>query len=505
MPIPAYRAKQSTNTTGTGTIVLAAAETNARNFSAAYGASSRRIMYAISWSTGFEIGLGDFDGGTPGNLTRATVLASSNAGALVTLPAGTKDVFAVFDPAAREVVSISGTATLALADLGNAVVFTGASAATLNLPAVATAPTGSGWMIRNAGTAALTIDPSGAETINSAATLVLQAGQAAFIFDGGAAWECIIAGGTAIGAALLAALNSAAVADLASAAPVDIASAATTDIGAATSPNVRITGTTGITSLGTVAAGTRRFLAFAAALTLTHNATSLILPGAANITTAAGDTAVARSLGSGNWVIESFARAAGLPIGQIATSRVLGRRSAGAGAIEDIPVGNDSASISLGINRGTELATTSGTEKDFTGIPAGVRRITVMLDQVSTNGASNLTVRLGSSGGIVATGYDGIVGYGDSGVTGAWAVISTGFDIYNGGAGDVNDGIMMLVNQSGNLWRCTYGGFLTTPAKYSTRTNGRVSLSGALTQLRLTTTAGTPTFDLGAVNIMWEF
>ena len=196
MPIPAFRAKQSTDTTGTaGTIVLNAAGTNARSFAAAFGASSRRIIYAISWASGFEIGYGDFDGGTPGNLTRATVVASSNADALVTLPAGTKDVFAVFDPGAREVLSISGTTTLALADLGNAVVFTGASAATLNLPAIATTPTGSGWMVRNAGTAALTIDPSGAETINGAATLVLQAGQAAFIFDGGAAWQCVTAGG----------------------------------------------------------------------------------------------------------------------------------------------------------------------------------------------------------------------------------------------------------------------------------------------------------------------
>jgi hypothetical protein len=203
MPIPAFRAKQSTDTSGTGTLVLNAAATNARSFNAAFGASARRIMYCISWATGFEIGYGDFDGGTPGSLTRATVLASSNAGSLVTLPAGTKDVFAVFDPAAREVISISATATLALADLGNAVVFTGASAATLNLPAIATVPTGSGWMIRNAGTAALTIDPNGAETINNAATLVLQAGQAAFIFDGGAAWQCIIAGGTAAGLSLL--------------------------------------------------------------------------------------------------------------------------------------------------------------------------------------------------------------------------------------------------------------------------------------------------------------
>jgi microcystin-dependent protein len=194
MPIPAYRAKQSTNTTGTGTLVLNAAEANARNFSAAYGASSRRIMYCISWPTGFEIGYGDFDGGTPGSLTRATVLASSNAGALVTLPAGTKDVFAVFDPAAREVISISATATLALADLGNAVVFTGSSAATLNLPAVATVPNGAGWLIRNAGSAALTIDPNASETINGLSVLVLPPGMTAEALRNGAGWTAMIHG-----------------------------------------------------------------------------------------------------------------------------------------------------------------------------------------------------------------------------------------------------------------------------------------------------------------------
>lgn len=194
MPILPYRAKQSTNTTGTGTIVLNAADTNARNFSAAYGASSRRILYMIAWQTGYEFGLGDFDGGTPGNLTRATVLASSNAGALVTLPAGTKDVFAVFDPAAREVISISATATLALADLGNAVVFAGSTAATLNLPAVATVPNGAGWLIRNAGSAALTIDPAGSETVNGLTTLVVPLGMTAEVLRNGAGWTAMIHG-----------------------------------------------------------------------------------------------------------------------------------------------------------------------------------------------------------------------------------------------------------------------------------------------------------------------
>jgi microcystin-dependent protein len=194
MPIPAFRAKQSTDTAGTGTLVLNAAATNARSFNAAFGASARRIMYCISWSTGFEIGYGDFDGGTPGSLTRATVLASSNAGSLVTLPAGTKDVFAVFEPAAREVVAISGTATLALADLGNTVVFSGASAATLNLPAVATVPNGAGWLIRNAGSTALTIDPNASETINGLSVLVLPPGMTAEALRNGAGWTAMIHG-----------------------------------------------------------------------------------------------------------------------------------------------------------------------------------------------------------------------------------------------------------------------------------------------------------------------
>ncbi|MBL7997590.1 MAG: hypothetical protein JNL32_03015 [Candidatus Kapabacteria bacterium] len=94
----------------------------------------------------------------------------------------------------------------------------------------------------------------------------------------------------------------------------DVASATTADIGAAASENVRITGTTTITGLGTAAAGTKRRVRFAGALTLTHNATSLILPGAANITTAANDCAFFVSLGSGNWICTDYQRASGAAV-----------------------------------------------------------------------------------------------------------------------------------------------------------------------------------------------
>ncbi len=87
-----------------------------------------------------------------------------------------------------------------------------------------------------------------------------------------------------------------------------IPSAATVNIGASTSLAVQITGTMTIASLGT-AANKLRFVRFAGALTLTHNAASLILLGGASRTTAAGDVGVYRSDAGGNWrEIVLFAR-----------------------------------------------------------------------------------------------------------------------------------------------------------------------------------------------------
>ncbi len=92
---------------------------------------------------------------------------------------------------------------------------------------------------------------------------------------------------------------------------VSLASAATVNIGAAAANAITITGTTTITAFDSIASGAIRVLTFAGALTLTHNATSLILPGGANILTAAGDVAVMLSLGSGNWRCIAYQRASG--------------------------------------------------------------------------------------------------------------------------------------------------------------------------------------------------
>lgn len=95
----------------------------------------------------------------------------------------------------------------------------------------------------------------------------------------------------------------------------NIASATTTDLGMVTSHNANITGTTTITSFGSSAAATSPFyqISFASSLLLTYNATSLLLPGNANIQTQAGDQALTEYLGSGNWQIVQYQRQAVAP------------------------------------------------------------------------------------------------------------------------------------------------------------------------------------------------
>jgi len=109
-----------------------------------------------------------------------------------------------------------------------------------------------------------------------------------------------------------------------------IASATTTDLGSVLSQAVTVSGTTTITGLGSSApTGAVKFVVFSGALTLTHNATSLIIPGAANITTAAGDCMTVQHEGSGNWRVLKYERADAHP-------RVAGQTTIASGTTTDL-------------------------------------------------------------------------------------------------------------------------------------------------------------------------
>ena len=95
------RVKETTTTTGTGTITLNGALTGFQSFSAV--GNGNTTYYAISDPTNgsWEVGLGTYtSAGT--TLSRTTILSSSNAGSLVNFTAGTKDVFVTY-PSSKSV------------------------------------------------------------------------------------------------------------------------------------------------------------------------------------------------------------------------------------------------------------------------------------------------------------------------------------------------------------------------------------------------------------------
>lgn len=158
-------------------------------------------------------------------------------------------------------------------------------------------------------------------------------------------------------------------------------------------------------------------------------------------------------------------------------------------------------SANVPLVQGTAQNTTSGTAIDFTGIPSWAKRITVSFQGVSTNGTSAVIVQLGTSGGVVTSGYLGMCTTANAGSQTAY---SSGF-IWNNvvAATDIGHGTMTLTNLSGNNWVETglFCGSNATNARYGA---GSIALAGALTQVRLTTANGTDAFDAGSVNLLWE-
>jgi len=147
----------------------------------------------------------------------------------------------------------------------------------------------------------------------------------------------------------------------------------------------------------------------------------------------------------------------------------------------------------------TSQASTSGTSIDFTGLPAWVKRITVMFQGVSTSGTTRVQIQLGS-GSVQTSGYSGQ----SANIGGTTSTFSAGFIVSeNIIATDVRYGTVVLTLLGSNAW--TEMG-ITAIASASTPTSsaGAVTLGGTLDRIRITTVNGTDTFDAGSVNILYE-
>lgn len=152
----------------------------------------------------------------------------------------------------------------------------------------------------------------------------------------------------------------------------------------------------------------------------------------------------------------------------------------------------------------TAQASTSGTSIDFTSIPAWAKRITVMLNGVSTSGTSLLQVQLGTSGGgVITTGYAATtMSFSTTAV--ATANVTSGFVVSNTNvAADAWHGSMSIALVGSNAWVAN-GSFGRVGTPYGGVTAGSLSLGAVLDRIRVTTVNGTDTFDAGSINILYE-
>lgn len=146
----ADRVRETTATTGTGTVTLAGAITGFQSFAAIGNGNTTYYTIAGQGTNEWEVGIGTYtSSGT--TLSRDTVLASSNSGSLVSFSAGTKDVFCDY-PAGRAVVGGMGYIENAATITVSSTINTGSNAisggpVTIASGVSVTVPSGSTWTV----------------------------------------------------------------------------------------------------------------------------------------------------------------------------------------------------------------------------------------------------------------------------------------------------------------------------------------------------------------------
>jgi hypothetical protein len=141
---------------------------------------------------------------------------------------------------------------------------------------------------------------------------------------------------------------------------------------------------------------------------------------------------------------------------------------------------------------------------DFTSIPSWVKRITIMLQGVSTASTGSVIFRIGTGGTPATTGYTSVLtnAFGTNSVNTTSS--TAGFILGGAVATYAYSGNIFITNLTSNIWCCS--GLICNPTTlaYTGQMAGSVSIGGTLDIVRMTTVGGTDRFDAGNINILYE-
>jgi len=146
------------------------------------------------------------------------------------------------------------------------------------------------------------------------------------------------------------------------------------------------------------------------------------------------------------------------------------------------------------LNIATTVAATSGQAINFTGIPSTANRIMLLFRGVTLSANQNIRVFLGTSSGLVTSGYLGTSGYG------AGADDRTDSWVWYPANGTLS-GVMTICHMGGNIY--VQGHSSKYNANNTSFGGGDVAVGGVVDRLGIDT-SGNATFSAGAINIMFD-
>lgn len=152
-----------------------------------------------------------------------------------------------------------------------------------------------------------------------------------------------------------------------------------------------------------------------------------------------------------------------------------------------------------GVTLGTAVSLTTQTSIDYTGLPSGIKRLTISFQGVSTNGTDRWLVQIGNAT-FTTTGYAGQVNSG-AGV----AANSSGFEINNNVVAANNHSGQIVITKVDTNTYAQLGVVASQTGSNSLATSGgSIALGAELERVRITTTGGTNQFDAGKINVAYE-
>ena len=469
--VTADRTADTTTTVGTSPLVVSGtAPVGSRTFSAVMSVGDT-CYYSAQHRTlnEWEVGLATYS--SANTLTRTTVYSSSNSGSAVTFSAGTKDVF----------ITMAAARSLQLDAAGNVTPSVGGGSYTRT---TFTATAG-----QTSFSATYTVNyvevylngillNSADYTATTGTTVVLAAAAAAGDIVDVVAFN--ITGFTG-GVTVTGTPASGQIATWTGSTSVQgttILPTANGGLGAALSPTT--VGNTIFTSDGTNWSSTQKIVRGTSVSTVATSFTASI----------SGTTMTVTAVASGTIAVGQLITGTGVTAGTTITA--LGTGSGGTGTY----------TVSASQTVASTTITIVGI--DFTGIPSWAKRITVMLNGVSTSGTSVPIVQIGS-GTVTTSGYTSYAAIA-GGTNVASGVTSTvGIAIASAAAANNFSLAISIFAYSGNIYFATFSGSMFQgTAYYNMSGSSNVTLSGTLDRVRFTTTNGTDTFDAGSINILYE-